>query len=224
MIKFNNDWDELLQEEFKKDYYVGLHEFLNNEYGSKAIYPDMHLIFEALKLSSYANTKVVILGQDPYHGEGQAHGLAFSVQQGVEIPPSLLNIYKELHSDVGCCIPNNGCLTSWAEQGVLLLNASLTVTANSPASHRGMGWEKLTDRVIELLNDKPTPVVFMLWGKHAKEKAKLITNPHHLVLAAVHPSPLSAHRGFFGCRHFSKANDFLRRTGQREIDWQVPSI
>lgn len=224
MIELNNGWDELLQEEFKKDYYLGLHEFLKNEYGSNTIYPDMHLIFEALKLSPYNNVKVVILGQDPYHGEGQAHGLAFSVQQGVAVPPSLGNIYKELHKDLGCNITSNGNLVSWAEQGVLLLNTSLTVRANSAASHRGQGWEKLTDRVIELLNDKPTSVVFLLWGNHAKEKAKLITNPHHLVLTSVHPSPLSAHRGFFGCKHFSQANDFLRSTGQRAIDWQIPNI
>ena len=224
MIKFNNDWDELLQEEFKKDYYVGLHEFLNNEYGSKTIYPDMHLIYEALKLSSYADTKVVILGQDPYHGERQAHGLAFSVQEGVAVPPSLANIYKELHTDLGCYIPNNGYLVPWAEQGVLLLNTSLTVRANLAASHRGKGWEYFTDRVIELLNQKPTPVVFLLWGNHAKEKAKLITNSQHLVLTSVHPSPLSAHRGFLGCNHFSQANEFLRVTGQSEIDWQIPNI
>ena len=224
MIKLNNDWDELLKEEYKKDYYLALREFLKQEYSSKTIYPEMHLIFDTLKLSSYAATKVVILGQDPYHGERQAHGLAFSVPQGVAVPPSLANIYKELHTDLGCYIPNSGNLAPWAKQGVLLLNTSLTVRANLAASHRGQGWEKLTDRIIELLNDKPTPVVFLLWGNHAKEKAALISNPRHLVLTSVHPSPLSAHRGFLGCKHFSKANDFLRSTGQREIKWQIPNI
>lgn len=207
-----------------RDYYLALREFLKQEYSSKTIYPDMHLIFEALKLSSYSNVKVVILGQDPYHGERQAHGLAFSVQLGVAVPPSLGNIYKELRTDLGCYIPNNGYLVPWAVQGVLLLNTSLTVRANMAVSHRGKGWEYFTDRVIDLLNQKPTPVVFLLWGNHAKEKAKLITNPHHLVLTSVHPSPLSAHRGFLGCNHFSQANEFLRVTGQSEIDWQIPNI
>ena len=224
MIKLNNDWDDLLQDEFTENYYLTLRELLKQEYSSKTIYPEMHLIFEALKLSSYADTKVVILGQDPYHGEGQAHGLAFSVQQGVAVPPSLANIYKELHTDLGCSIPNNGDLTPWAKQGVLLLNTSLTVRANLAASHRGYGWEKLTDSIIRLLNDKPTPVVFMLWGNHAKEKAVLISNPRHFVLTSVHPSPLSAHRGFLGCKHFSRANAFLRETGQAEISWQIQNI
>jgi len=224
MVKLNNDWDALLILEFDKEYYLNLREFLKQEYRTKTIYPNMYHVFEALKLSSYSDTKVVILGQDPYHGEGQAHGLAFSVQQGVTIPPSLLNMYKELQSDLGCYIPNNGYLIPWAKQGVLLLNTCLTVRANSAASHRGQGWEKFTDRVIQLLNDKSTPVVFLLWGSHAKEKMSYITNPRHLVLTAVHPSPLSAHRGFFGCKHFSKANEFLRSSGQMPINWQIPNI
>lgn len=224
MVNLNNDWDELLQLEFNKDYYLKLREFLKHEYSSRTIYPGMYHIFEALKLSSFSNTKVVILGQDPYHGAGQAHGLAFSVQLGVDTPPSLLNMYKELQSDLGCYIPNNGYLVPWAKQGVLLLNAALTVRANLAASHRGKGWEQFTDRVIQLLNSKKTPVVYLLWGNHAKEKAALITNPAHLILSTVHPSPLSAHRGFFGCKHFSRANEFLRNTNQKPIDWQIPNI
>ncbi|KAF0193553.1 MAG: ung [Bacillota bacterium] len=220
----NNVWHNLLEEEFQKDYYQSLCEFLKQEYETKTIYPALHFVFEALKLSPYNKVRVVILGQDPYHGEQQAHGLAFSVQQGVDIPPSLLNIYKELHTDLGCYVPNNGHLVPWAEQGVLLLNTSLTVRANSAASHRGKGWEQITDRIIGLLNEKLTPVVFLLWGNHAKAKAKLVTNPQHMILTSVHPSPLSAHRGFFGCKHFSKANDFLHKLGQTEIDWQIPNI
>ena len=224
MIQFNNDWDELLKDEFEKEYYLNLREFLKREYGSKTIYPDKFNIYEALKLTPYKDVKVVILGQDPYHGERQAHGLAFSVQQGVGIPPSLLNIYKELQTDLNCCIPNNGYLIPWAKQGVLLLNASLTVIANCANSHRNKGWETLTGRIIELLNERKTPIVFLLWGNNAKEKAKCITNPHHLILTAPHPSPLSAHSGFFGCRHFSKANEFLKSNSLQEIDWQIPNI
>ncbi len=223
MVKLGNDWDELLKDEFNKEYYLKLREFLKTEYRTASVYPDMHYIFTALKLCSYENTKVVILGQDPYHGPGQAHGLAFSVQPGMDTPPSLMNIYKELQADLSCYIPNNGCLTPWAEQGVLLLNASLTVRANAAASHRGKGWEWLTDRVIELVNQKATPVVFLLWGSHAREKAKLIANPKHLILSSVHPSPLSAYRGFFGCRHFSRTNAFLIACGQKPIDWQIPN-
>ncbi|NLK18042.1 MAG: uracil-DNA glycosylase [Clostridiales bacterium] len=224
MVNLGNDWDELLKEEFVKDYYLKLRQFLKNEYMTKTIFPDMYKIYEALRLTSYADTKVVILGQDPYHWERQAHGLAFSVQKGVPIPPSLANIFKELADDLGCYIPNNGCLESWARQGVLLLNASLTVVANRPNSHRNIGWEKLTDAVIQLLNKKDASVVYMLWGNNAKEKAKFLNNPKHLVLKSAHPSPLSASCGFFGCRHFSQANRFLRDHGLCEIDWQLPNI
>lgn len=219
-----NDWDVLLKDEFNKDYYLKLRQFLINEYRTKTIYPNMYKIYEALRLTSYQDTKVVILGQDPYHGPGQAHGLAFSVQEEVAVPPSLLNIYKELAADVGCYIPDNGCLVPWAKQGVLLLNTSLTVVAGRANSHRNKGWEQLTDRIITLLNQKEKPVVFLLWGNNAKNKASFITNKQHLVLMTVHPSPLSADRGFFGCRHFSRANEFLKSTGQIPIDWQIPNI
>lgn len=224
LIPLGNDWDELLKDEFQKDYYIKLRQFLKNEYSDKTIYPDMHKIFEALKLTSYKDTKVVILGQDPYHGPNQAHGLAFSVQEGVMIPPSLLNIYKEMENDVNCYIPDNGYLVPWAKQGVLLLNTSLTVVAGNANSHSNRGWELFTDGIIHLLNDKDSPVVFLLWGNNAKGKSTYITNPKHLILTAVHPSPLSAHRGFLGCRHFSKANEFLNGTGQGMIDWQIPNI
>ncbi|HHT62818.1 MAG TPA: uracil-DNA glycosylase [Clostridia bacterium] len=224
MVRFDNDWDELLKEEFQKEYYLKLRQFLKKEYRTRTIYPDMYKIFEALKLTSYKDVKVVILGQDPYHGKNQAHGLAFSVQKGVDIPPSLINIYKELQDDLGCYIPNNGYLVPWAKQGVLLLNASLTVVANMANSHRNKGWEHFTDAVIQLINKKDAPVVFLLWGNNAKEKGKYLNNPKHLILKSVHPSPLSANRGFFGCKHFSKANKFLKENGLREIDWQIPNI
>lgn len=224
MIPLGNDWDDLLKDEFKKDYYLRLRQFLKHEYRTRTIYPNMYKIYEALRLTSYQDTKVVILGQDPYHGPNQAHGLAFSVQIGVDIPPSLVNIYKELADDLGCYIPNNGCLTPWAEQGVLLLNTSLTVRAGQANSHRNVGWEILTDHIIKLLNEKSTPVVFLLWGNNAKAKGAYITNSRHLVLTSVHPSPLSASRGFFGCKHFSRTNDFLIGAGQRPIDWQISDI
>lgn len=224
MVTLNNDWDKLLKDEFQKEYYLKLRQFLVREYASKTIYPDKYNIFEALKLTPYKDVKVVILGQDPYHGENQAHGLAFSVQKEVEIPPSLKNVYKELIDDLNCYMPNNGYLVPWARQGVLLLNTSLTVIANIANSHRNKGWEIFTDKIIQLLNEKETPVVFLLWGNNAKEKAKYITNPLHLVLKAAHPSPLSASRGFFGCRHFSKTNQFLKEHGLDEIDWQIPNI
>lgn len=224
MVKFENDWDDLLRDEFAKDYYLRLREFLKVEYRTRTIYPDMHSIFAALKLCSRQETKVVILGQDPYHGPGQAHGLAFSVQTGVETPPSLQNIYKELQQDIGCFIPNNGCLIPWAKQGVLLLNASLTVRGGAAASHRNMGWENFTDRVIQLVNENEHPVVFLLWGNHAREKAALVTDSRHLILTTVHPSPLSAHRGFLGCRHFSRANVFLAEQNLAPIDWQIPNV
>src|SRR5690554_58458 len=224
MVRLDNDWDELLESEFKSDYYQRLRQFLKKKYSTKVIYPDMYKIFEALRLTSYADTRVVILGQDPYHGPKQAHGLAFSVQKGIAIPPSLLNIYKELESDCGCYIPNNGYLVPWADQGVLLLNASLTVVAGQANSHRGMGWEIFTDSIIKRLNKKESPLVFLLWGNKARAKASLVDNPNHLILASAHPSPLSAHRGFFGCKHFSKANSFLKERGLGQINWQIPNL
>ena len=223
-VVLNNDWDQLLQEEFEKEYYQKLRLFLIQEYRSCTVYPDMYEIFTTLKLTSYSDTKAVIIGQDPYHGPNQAHGLAFSVKPGVAIPPSLLNIFKELQSDLGCTIPDNGYLVPWAKQGVLLLNAILTVRANQPKSHRNRGWEQFTSRVIEILNEKNTPIVFLLWGNDAKQKAQMITNPRHLILTAPHPSPFSASHGFFGCRHFSKANRFLDENGLEPIDWQIPNI
>lgn len=221
MVKIGNDWDEILKNEWKTPYYILLRQFLKEEYKTKEIYPDMHNIFNALKATSFKDIKAVIIGQDPYHGKGQAHGLCFSVNKGVEVPPSLKNIYKELQSDVGFQIPSHGYLEDWAKQGVLMLNTVLTVRAGQAASHRGRGWERFTDRVIEKLNGKETPVVFLLWGRPAAEKAKIITNPLHLKLEAPHPSPLSAHRGFFGCKHFSKANEFLISRGVEPIDWQI---
>lgn len=221
MVCLGNDWDELLKGEFEKKYYLKLRQFLKNEYSTRRIYPDMYNIFNALKSTAYADVKAVILGQDPYHGAGQAHGLCFSVQKGVAVPPSLVNIYKELHDDVGFVIPNHGNLTDWTKQGVLLLNTVLTVREGQANSHRGMGWEIFTDRVISLLNQRSKPIVFLLWGGNAKAKRELITNPAHLVLTAAHPSPLSAYNGFFGCRHFSRTNQFLVSTGQEPIDWQI---
>ena len=224
MVQIGNDWDSVLDGEFEKEYYLKLRAFLAQEYKTRTVYPDMYSIFNALKLTSYEDTKVVILGQDPYHGPGQAHGLAFSVQKGIAIPPSLLNMYKELKSDLSCYIPDNGFLEKWARPGVLLLNTSLTVREASPNSHQKIGWEILTDRVIELLNQKKSPVVFLLWGANARSKASLVTNPMHTVLQAPHPSPLSASRGFFGCRHFSKANAILERNGMQPIDWQIENL
>lgn len=224
MVTLNNKWDELLQPEFEKEYYLKLRQFLIEEYKNNAIYPDKNNIFNALKLTSYEDVKVVIIGQDPYHGPNQAHGLSFSVQPKVQIPPSLLNMYKELRDDLGCFIPNNGYLVPWAEQGVLLLNAVLTVRGGQANSHRNKGWEKFTDRVIELLNERKEPVVFLLWGNNAKEKGELITNKHHYILTSVHPSPLSASRGFFGCKHFSKTNEILKSLGKNPIDWQIKDI
>ena len=221
MVQIGNDWDELLKEEFEKDYYKNLRSFLAAEYKNYTIHPDMFDIFNALKYTSYADTKVVILGQDPYHEPGQAHGLAFSVQKGVRIPPSLVNIYKELRDELGCYIPNHGCLEKWARQGVLLLNSSLTVRDGAANSHRNKGWEILTNRICELLNEREKPVIFMLWGANAKEKQSVITNPQHIILTSAHPSPLSASRGFFGCGHFSLANRILEREGRGAIDWQI---
>jgi len=221
---FKNDWKNFLNDELTKEYYVKLRQFLINEYKTRRIYPSMYDIFNALHYTSYENTKVVILGQDPYHGPGQAHGLSFSVQPGVEPPPSLINIFKELQDDLGCRVPNNGCLIPWAKQGVLLLNAVLTVRERQANSHQGLGWETFTDRVIELLNERETPVVFILWGRPAQRKKSMITNPQHLIIESPHPSPLSASRGFFGSRPFSRTNDFLRAHSMEPIDWQLPDI
>ena len=219
-----NDWNELLKDEFSKDYYLSLREFLKNEYTTKIIYPDKYDIFNALHYTSYKDVKVVILGQDPYHGPNQAHGLSFSVSPGVKIPPSLLNIYKELNSDLGCYIPNNGYLKKWADQGVLLLNTSLTVKAGEANSHKNKGWEIFTDKIISLINEKTDPVVFLLWGNNAINKKKLITNKQHLILSSTHPSPLSASRGFFGSKPFSKINKFLISVNKAPIDWQIENI
>ncbi|UTR12272.1 uracil-DNA glycosylase [Evansella sp. LMS18] len=222
MAKLSNDWEEHLSEEFEKPYYKALREFLKIEYNEKTVYPDMHNIFNALQTTSYKNTKVVILGQDPYHGPGQAHGLSFSVQPGVKVPPSLKNIYKELNEDLGHPIPEHGYLQKWAEEGVLLLNTVLTVEKGHAASHKGRGWERFTNKVIEKLNGREEPVVFILWGKHAQEKEELITNSHHFIIRSPHPSPFSARRGFFGSRPFSKTNKFLKEAGSKEIDWELP--
>lgn len=221
MVKLNNEWDALLKDEFQKDYYINLREFLKKEYSTQVIYPDMNNIFNALKYTSYSDVKAVILGQDPYHGQGQSHGLCFSVKDGIAIPPSLMNIYKELYSDLGIPPAKKGDLTSWAENGVLLLNTVLTVRAGQANSHKNMGWEIFTDKVIEILNEREKPVVFLLWGANARSKKKLITNPSHLILECAHPSPLSAYNGFFGCKHFSKTNDFLKSNNISEINWNL---
>ena len=218
MVKLGNDWDIILADEWEKPYYKKLRVFLKEEYSTRTIYPDMLDIFNALKYTSFEDTKVVIIGQDPYHGEGQAHGLCFSVKKGVVPPPSLKNIYKELHSDIGFEIPNHGELISWAKQGVLMLNNVLTVREGMPNSHKGMGWETFTDRVISELNKKETPVVFLLWGANAQKKAEIITNPLHHKLISVHPSPLSASRGFLGCKHFSKTNEILEKNSINPIN------
>lgn len=222
MVSLGNDWDDLLKEEFEKEYYQKLRVFLYNEYYRSGlnIYPPADDIFNALSYTSYEKTKVIILGQDPYHGAGQAHGLCFSVKRGTPPPPSLKNIFKELNSELGIAEPPCGELIGWAKQGVLLLNTTLTVREATPQSHKGKGWEIFTDRIIELINHKDSPVVFMLWGGNARAKKALITNPNHLVLECAHPSPLSAYAGFFGCGHFTKANDFLKSRGQATIAWE----
>ncbi len=221
MVQFNNSWDILLKDEFKKPYYLNLRKFLAQEYKTQTIYPHMNNIFNALKYTDYKDVKVVILGQDPYHQPNQAHGLCFSVLKGVNPPPSLQNMYKEIHAEYGYPIPDHGELTYWAEQGVLMMNTVLTVRESQPNSHKGMGWEIFTDNVISLLNLRPEPMVFLLWGANARAKKKLITNPNHLVLESAHPSPLSAYNGFFGNGHFKKANEFLKSKGMTEIDWQI---
>ena len=224
MPPITNDWSEKLKDEYKKDYYRKLFEFVGSEYSSHTVYPPGDDIFNAFHLTPLSKVKVVIIGQDPYHEEGQAHGLSFSVKPGVDIPPSLVNIYKELNTDLGCYIPNNGYLVKWAEQGVLLLNAVLTVRAHAAASHQNKGWENFTDAVIRILNEVDRPIVFLLWGGFARGKKAMLTNPNHLVLEAPHPSPLSSYRGFFGCRHFSKTNEFLESHGIEPIDWQIENI
>ncbi len=221
MLLIGNEWDDLLKNEFSKEYYISLRKFLVNEYNTKKIYPPAHDIFNALKYTSYSSVKAVILGQDPYHGMGQAHGLCFSVKKGVTPPPSLKNIYKELNEDLNINIPSHGELIKWANNGVLLLNTTLTVVEGNPMSHKGKGWEILTDKIIQLLNFREEPIVFMLWGAPARAKKELITNERHLVLETVHPSPLSAYGGFFGCKHFSKANEFLIKNNIEPIDWRI---
>lgn len=220
-LTLQNDWQPLLAPEFHKPYFQDFYKFLQTEYKSQTIYPPAEDVFNALHYTSYEDVKAVIIGQDPYHGPNQAHGLCFSVQPGVKIPPSLVNIYKELNTDLGLPIPDHGYLESWAKQGVLMINAVLTVRAGDAGSHSKMGWEPFTDRIIELLNEREKPVVFILWGGYARKKAKMITNPNHLVLEAPHPSPLSSYRGFFGSKPFSQTNAFLIKTGQEPIDWQV---
>ncbi len=221
MVNIGNKWDEVLAGEFEKDYYQRLRTFLIEEYRSKTIYPDMHDIFNALKATSYEDVKVVILGQDPYHEPGQAHGMAFSVKKGVKTPPSLINIYKEIKDDLGYDIPEHGYLMKWAQDGVLLLNTCLTVQEHRANSHKGKGWEQFTDQVISLLNRREKPVVFILWGANAKSKQQLITGKQHLILTGAHPSPLSAYNGFFGGKYFSRANAFLTENGEEPVDWSI---
>ena len=224
MVKLNNDWDERIGQEFEKEYYLKLRNFLKEEYASHTVYPDMYDLFSALKATPYSKVKVVILGQDPYHEPGQAHGLCFSVKPDVQIPPSLVNIYNELREDCGCYIPNNGYLKKWADQGVLLLNTVLTVRAHAAHSHKNIGWEEFTNATIRVLNEQDRPIVFILWGRPAQMKKAMLNNPKHLILEAPHPSPLSAYRGFFGSRPFSQANKFLMANGLDPIDWQIENI
>ncbi len=223
-VNIGNDWDILLADQWDLPYYQNLRKSLIKEYRDYRVYPDMHDIFNALKSVSYKDCKVLILGQDPYHGKGQAHGYAFSVKKGVRTPPSLLNIYKEMHDDIGSFIPDNGNLVKWADQGVLLLNTSLTVREGQANSHEKLGWEILTDRIIKLLNDRENPIVFIFWGRNAQSKEKFITNPNHLIIKSVHPSPWSARRGFFGSKPFSKTNEFLKTIGKEPIDWQIENL
>ena len=224
MAALSGDWQEALKDEFRQPYYAQLYKTVNQEYRTARIFPPAQEIFNAFHLTPLSEVKVVILGQDPYHNDNQAHGLCFSVKKGVEIPPSLENIYQELHDDCGCYIPNNGFLEKWARQGVLLLNTVLTVRAHQANSHRGIGWEEFTDAAIRAVDGVNRPVVFMLWGRPAQNKKSMLHNPAHLVLEAPHPSPLSAYRGFFGCRHFSRANQFLTENGLSPIDWQIENI
>lgn len=224
MSQITNDWAAALKPEYSKPYYRKLYDTIVKEYSTYVVYPPSEEIFTAFHLTPLSQVKVVILGQDPYHEEGQAHGLSFSVKPGIDIPPSLVNIYTELQSDLGCSIPNNGYLTKWAEQGVLMLNTLLTVRAHAAFSHKGIGWEEFTDAAIRILNEQNRPIVYLLWGKPAQQKAAMLNNPKHLILTAPHPSPLSAYRGFFGCKHFSKANEYLMQHGIEPIDWQIEDI
>ena len=221
LAAIEGDWKDVLADEQDKPYMQTLMTQLNQSYNEKIIYPEQNSLFHALNLTSFAATKVIILGQDPYHGPGQAYGLSFSVREGVKHPPSLRNILKELANDIGCETPQNGCLDAWAQQGVLLLNTVLTVEAGQAGSHQGLGWEVFTNRIIELLNERNEPLVFLLWGKHAQEKKKMINGNKHCIIESVHPSPLSAHRGFFGSKPFSKTNEFLKLHGMKEIDWRL---
>lgn len=224
MAAIDNDWLPAVNAEFKKPYYAQLYRFVKEEYSKTLVFPPADEIFSALHLTPLSKVKVVIIGQDPYHNVGQAHGLCFSVRPDVEVPPSLVNIYKELQTDCGCRIPNNGYLVKWAEQGVLLLNTVLTVRAHQANSHKGQGWEKFTDAIIQAVNKQDRPIVYLLWGRPAQSKMPMLTNPKHKVLTAPHPSPLSASRGFFGCRHFSQANAFLEENGLAPIDWQIEDV
>jgi len=224
MAAIDNDWLPAVNAEFKKPYYADLYKFVKEEYSKVAVYPPSDEIFSALHLTPLSKVKVVIIGQDPYHNVGQAHGLCFSVRPEVEIPPSLVNIYKELQSDLGCKIPNNGYLVKWAEQGVLLLNTVLTVRAHQANSHQGKGWEQFTDAIIRAVNAEDRPIAYLLWGRPAQSKMSMLDNPKHKVFTAPHPSPLSAHRGFFGCKHFSQANKFLEENGVEPIDWQIEDV
>ena len=224
MGAIQNDWLEPLAPEFKKPYYAKLYKTIREEYSTRQIFPPADEIFTAFEMTPLSDVKVVIIGQDPYHGDGQAHGLCFSVKPDVETPPSLVNMYKELNSDLGCYIPNNGYLTKWAKQGVLMLNTVLTVRAHQANSHRGIGWEEFTDAAIRILNEQDRPIVYLLWGKPAQMKKSMLNNPKHLILESPHPSPLSAYRGFFGCQHFSKTNAFLTENGLEPIDWQIENI
>ncbi len=221
MVQIGNEWDEILKDEFQSDYYAQIRETLKQEYASHEIYPPMQDIFNALRYTSYSDVKAVLLGQDPYHGPGQAHGLCFSVRPGVAPPPSLQNIFKELQSDMGLPAPHSGCLIPWAKEGVLMLNTTLTVRRGQANSHSKIGWTKFTDAIIQKFNDHEQPIVFLLWGSNARSKKALITNPNHLILETVHPSPLSAHQGFFGSRHFSQCNEFLMAHGIAPIDWTL---
>lgn len=224
MAMIQNDWLPALQGEFRKPYYKELYDFVKEEYRTRVIYPPAEDIFTALDLTPLSQVKVVILGQDPYHEEHQAHGLSFSVHTDQQIPPSLQNIYKELKEDLNCQIPNNGYLKKWADQGVLMLNTVLTVRAHQANSHKGKGWEIFTDAIIQAVNEQDRPIVYLLWGSPAQSKAKMLTNPKHLILRAPHPSPLSAYRGFFGCKHFSQTNAFLEKNGLEPIDWQIENV
>lgn len=221
MITIGNEWDDYIGGEFEKEYYITLREKLSEEYRTRTVYPAKENIFNALKFTPYSKVKVLLLGQDPYHGAGQAHGLAFSVQKGVAKPPSLLNIFQELSTDLGVVPPSHGCLTDWTTQGVMLLNTVLTVREGEANSHKNLGWTTFTDKIIETLNAREDPVIFLLWGRNAADKLPLITGSQHFVLSAAHPSPLSASRGFFGCRHFSKVNEILTRLGKEPVNWQI---